>query len=295
MTFDVYGLTAEEAAPYVNANKSKRTGYLTTQFLNATYNYFATETKLGNFLLSSPGLFFLISSFTHIIFDLPQNNAFVSRTLQRQVRVPTGATAGSLRRATHNAPRRRIHHRQKPPSPESRSPASGSDQHRSNYGEKLACDSYIENLFNRTCENATDLKIVSTAAATTECKSFYDRNAPDQIGSVPVGLFYSFLTGHPRAAPRTRRARRAVDFAPSRIYGAISASFITNNWLHGSRQYVNVEEPVVFSPFLVKTEREQKVVLAVYAIAKFKRRKRPPNRTQKREGYVYDDVACGMQ
>jgi hypothetical protein len=38
-------------------------------------------------------------------------------------------------------------------------------------GEKLACDSYIENLFNRTCENATDLKIVTTAAATTECKS----------------------------------------------------------------------------------------------------------------------------
>jgi hypothetical protein len=37
-------------------------------------------------------------------------------------------------------------------------------------GEKFACDSYIENLFNRTCENATDLKIV-TAAATTECKS----------------------------------------------------------------------------------------------------------------------------
>lgn len=46
MTFDVYGLTAEEAAPYVNANKSKRTGYLTTQFLNANYNYFATETKV---------------------------------------------------------------------------------------------------------------------------------------------------------------------------------------------------------------------------------------------------------
>jgi hypothetical protein len=49
MTFDVYGLTAEEAAPYVNANKSKRTGYLTTQFLNATYNYFATETKVSIF------------------------------------------------------------------------------------------------------------------------------------------------------------------------------------------------------------------------------------------------------
>ncbi|KAH0816643.1 hypothetical protein GEV33_006148 [Tenebrio molitor] len=65
--------------------------------------------QLGNFLLSSPGLVFLISSFSHIIFDLPQNNAFVCRTLQRQVRVPTGATAGSLRRATHNAPRRRIH------------------------------------------------------------------------------------------------------------------------------------------------------------------------------------------
>lgn len=121
---------------------------------------------------------------------------------------------------------------------------------------------------------------------------------PKRTWSDRLGTSRSVLlvfNGPPRAAPRTRRARRAVDFAPSRIYGAISASFITNNWLHGSRQYVNVEEPVVFSPFLVKTEREQKVVLAVYAIAKFKRRKRPPNRTQKREGYVYDDVACGMQ
>jgi hypothetical protein len=32
--------------------------------------------QLGNFLLSSPGLFSLISSFSHIIFDLPQNNVF---------------------------------------------------------------------------------------------------------------------------------------------------------------------------------------------------------------------------
>ncbi|KAH0820272.1 hypothetical protein GEV33_002519 [Tenebrio molitor] len=49
----------------------------------------------------------------------------------------SGATAGSLRRATFNAPRRRNHHRQRPPSPESRSPASGSGQHRSNYGQSF--------------------------------------------------------------------------------------------------------------------------------------------------------------
>jgi hypothetical protein len=82
---------------------------------------------LGNFLLSSPGLFFLISSLSLFIFVLPPNTVFVPRTLQRQVRDPTGATAGSLRRATYNAPHRHNHHRQTSPSPESRSPASGSD------------------------------------------------------------------------------------------------------------------------------------------------------------------------
>jgi hypothetical protein len=81
--------------------------------------------------------FFLISSLSLFIFVLPPNNVFVPRTLQRQVRDPTGATAGSLRRATYNAPRRRNHHRQSPPSPESRSPASGSGQHRSNYGQSF--------------------------------------------------------------------------------------------------------------------------------------------------------------
>jgi hypothetical protein len=55
-------------------------------FLSSTFRPFFLQ--LGNFLLSSPGLFFLISSFSQIIFDLPQNNVFVSRTLQRQVRVP---------------------------------------------------------------------------------------------------------------------------------------------------------------------------------------------------------------
>jgi hypothetical protein len=105
-------------------------------FLSSTFRLFFFSWEI--FYCLSETFFFLISSFSHIIFDLPQNNAFVSRTLQRQVRVPTGATAGSLRRATHNAPRRRIHPRQKPPSPESRSPASGSDQHRSNYGQSFS-------------------------------------------------------------------------------------------------------------------------------------------------------------
>jgi hypothetical protein len=71
--------------------------------------------QLRNFLLSSPGLFFLISLFSLIIFVLPPSNVFVPRNLQRQVRVPTGAIAGSLRRATYKALRRRNHHRQSHP------------------------------------------------------------------------------------------------------------------------------------------------------------------------------------
>jgi hypothetical protein len=51
---------------------------------------------LGNFLLSSPGLFFF-SSLSLIIFSLPSNTVFVSRTPKRQVRDPTGVIAGSLR------------------------------------------------------------------------------------------------------------------------------------------------------------------------------------------------------
>ncbi|KAH0818318.1 hypothetical protein GEV33_004474 [Tenebrio molitor] len=79
--------------------------------------------------------FFFISSLSLFIFVLPSNTVFVPRTPKRRIRDPTGVTAGSLRRASYNAPRRRSPHRQSSPSPESRSPASGSDQHRSNYGQ----------------------------------------------------------------------------------------------------------------------------------------------------------------
>jgi hypothetical protein len=127
--------TGHIAEQFPEKGQSKNSGETSNLLIFDLPSFFL---HLGNFLLSSPGLFFLISSFSLIIFDLPPSNVFVSRTLQRQVRVPTGATAGSLRRATHNAPRRRNHHRQKPPSPESRSPASDSDQHRSNYGQSFS-------------------------------------------------------------------------------------------------------------------------------------------------------------
>jgi hypothetical protein len=65
--------------------------------------------------------FFFITSVSLFIFFLPSNTVFVSRTPKRQVRDPTGVTAGSLRRATSNAPRRRSPHRQSSPSPESQS------------------------------------------------------------------------------------------------------------------------------------------------------------------------------
>jgi hypothetical protein len=104
-------------------------------FLSSTFRLFFFSWVIFYCL---PQAFFFISSLSLFIFVLPPSNVFVPRTLQRQVRVPTGATAGSLRRATYNAPRRRNHHRQSPPSPESRSPASGSDQHRSNYGQSFS-------------------------------------------------------------------------------------------------------------------------------------------------------------
>jgi hypothetical protein len=77
-------------------------------FLSSTFLLFFLH--LGNFLLPFPGLFF-ISSLSLFIFVLPSNTVFVPRTLQRQVRDPTGATAGSLRRATYNAPLRCSPHR----------------------------------------------------------------------------------------------------------------------------------------------------------------------------------------
>jgi hypothetical protein len=102
--------------------------------------------------------FFFISSLWLFIFVLPSNTVFVPRTPKRQVRDPTGVTAGSLRRATYNAPRRPSPHRQNLPSPESRSPASGSDQHRSNYGQTfLTLSSNLspgtDDLFRHSAQN----------------------------------------------------------------------------------------------------------------------------------------------
>jgi hypothetical protein len=103
------------------------------------------------------GLFF-ISSLSLFIFVLPSNTVFVPRTPKRRIRDPTGVTAGSLRRASYNAPRRRSPHRQSSPSPESRSPASGSDQHRSNYGQTfLTLSSNLspgtDDLFRHSAQN----------------------------------------------------------------------------------------------------------------------------------------------
>jgi hypothetical protein len=60
--------------------------------------------------------------FLNDIYIAVRNSMFpiVPRTPKRQVRNPTGVTAGSLRRATYTAPRMRSPHRQSSPSPESR-------------------------------------------------------------------------------------------------------------------------------------------------------------------------------
>jgi hypothetical protein len=119
------------AAQFLEKGQSKNSGETSSLLI---FDLPPFILHLGNFLLSSPGLFF-ISSLSLFIFVLPSNTVFVPRTPKRQVRDPTGVTAGSLRRATYNAPRRRSPHRQSSPLPEPRSPASGSDQHRSNYGQ----------------------------------------------------------------------------------------------------------------------------------------------------------------
>jgi hypothetical protein len=99
-------------------------------FLSSTFRLFFFFIWVIFYCLSQA--FFFISSFSLVIFVLPPNNVFVSRTPQRQVRDPTGATAGGelltrLRAGAIITAKAHPH----------RSPASGSGQHRSNYGQSF--------------------------------------------------------------------------------------------------------------------------------------------------------------